>query len=270
MKITISTAFYQTHVGGELFVYDIAHALLNRGHTVRIHAGSVGELYNRTDPKITVSTKKTVPYTPDIVVAMHPIFSQELVDNTDAPVISICHSQHFSVDTPILGPKVKKHLVIDESLLHWIEREHGITDAEVFKNGVDLTRFKPSDLPKEYGLIPGAVNFSRMAMIEEVIKEYGDENLMFIGFNVNIIPRRPNFIFRGSIWEVEEVFAKAKWVAGLFNGRVQYEAWACGLEYKAYDLDGSKVKVQKPDNFEEIFSLDSTIDRLEGIIRSII
>src|SRR5574337_275483 len=123
MRIVFSTQFYQDAVGGTLWLYDLAHEFNKRGHTVRIHAGAIGEIFQHTDENIIVSARNTVPYKPDIVIACHPMFSQALIENTEAPAISVCHSKVFDTDAPILHNRVKRQVVVDKDLVPFVQEK---------------------------------------------------------------------------------------------------------------------------------------------------
>lgn len=274
MKILISCLFYENCTGSELYVFDLAHALLRRGHDISVHAQDIGgQIFERTDERIRVSPRQTSKTTPDLVLAQHHVFSKDLIENTDAPVVYTCHSEKLPDEFPIKHPKIKKYIAVRQAIADFMVEEGEITadKIEVVPNGVDLNRFKPSDKPKKYGFIPANVTLLRMPFIERLMEEYPTESLLFSGFGTGLLPNKPNLLRKDSQWEIEEFYDEAKWVAGLFQGRTQYEAWACGLEFKSYYWDGTPYPMERPDNFEEIYGLEKVVDTLEDIYkRSII
>lgn len=106
-------------------------------------------------------------------------------------------------------------------------------------------------------------------MYQRLFKEVKDP-MMFLGLGMENLPEDSRITTHGPTWDIQDFYPPAKWVAGLFKGRTQYEAWAMDREFRGYDWEGNRVESDPPDNFRELFSLSSVVDRLEAIYREAI
>lgn len=268
MNVVISCLYYENTTGSELYIFELAHELLARGHKIAIHASEIGgEIFNHTSEDIRVSPRATPRETPDIVLAQHYTFSEDLINNTNAPVVYTVHSEVIPDENPIKNDKIKKYIAVREPIADRMINEFSIPAnmIEVVPNGVNLDRFKPSDEPKEYGLIPANFNGWREPFMKRMINEIKDEKMLFVGNGLNFIPNAPNVEKKSAVWDVENLYKKAKWAAGLFQGRTMYEAWACQIPFKSYGWKGEDYPMERPENFEEIYGLKQVVDRLEQI-----
>jgi len=209
--------------------------------------------------------------TPDIILAQHRSVAKIFIENVNAPVVYTSHSEKYPEECPIIHPNIKKYIAVRQEIADRMVGEIGISAdmIEVIPNGIDLQRFKPSSEPKEYGFIPGFINGLRQPFVDRVIRENKDIPLLFMGDGNNPQPRE-NIRVLKSVVDIENYYARARWCAGLFKGRTQYESWACQVPFKAYSWDGTPVEQIRPDNFEEIYALTSVVDKLENIYKQIV
>ena len=273
MKIAICCIYYGYLTGSELYVFDLAHELNRRGHVVSVHSPNIRSLLaTRTDKNIRVTKTLSCDEigNPDIILAQHRSVAKIFMENVNAPVVYTSHSEIYPEERPLVHPHIKRYIAVRQEIANQMVSKIGISAdlIEVIPNGIDIQRFKPSNEPKEYGFIPGFINDLRQPFVDRIIRENKDTPLLFMGDGNNPQPGE-NIRVHKSVLDIENYYARAKWCAGLFKGRTQYESWACQVPFKAYDWNGSPVEQIRPDNFEEIYALTSVVDKLENIYKQI-
>ncbi len=264
MKFLITCLFYRDATGSELYIHDLAHELWNRGHQVDIYPQLPGPyLVDRTNgPRI-------VDYIPehDIILAQHHQVSAPIIQATTAPVVYTCHSEVYTAELPYASSRVFKYIAVRQEIADKM-MELGIEAdrIEVIHNGVDLERFKPREAERKYVFVPGTNDPVRHPMYQTLFKEVKGP-MLFLGMGTDSLPDDPRITTHEPTWDIEDFYPAAQWVAGLFKGRTQYEAWAMDREFKAYDWKGEPVPMEKPADFEQQHGLVSVVDRLEGIYK---
>lgn len=130
-----------------MYVWDLATALLDRGHSPIVHSPRLGPLAPesraRTVPVIDDLAMMSAP--PDII---HGQGNHELVTALlyfpDVPAICVCHGWHESVSVQRF-PRIRRFVTVDQTTRDHLLFECEIPEADVrvLMNFADLQRFRP-------------------------------------------------------------------------------------------------------------------------------
>lgn len=148
LRVLITNNTAAGRAGTEMYVRDLATALLDRGHTPIVfstHLGEVAqELRSATVPVIDRLDALADP--PDIIHGHHHVDTlTALLHFTQTPGVFVCHGWLPWEETPPRFSRIRRYLAVDETCRDRLTCEHGIpqTDVEVLLNFVDLYRFRP-------------------------------------------------------------------------------------------------------------------------------
>lgn len=202
--------------GTEMYVRDLAIALLRRGHKPVVFSRDLGavaaELKLATVP--VVDDLEKVGSTPDIIHGHHHIDTMSaLLRFPGVPAIYYCHGWFPFEETPLRFPRIVHYLAVDHTCLDRLVFEHGIAKERitVLLNFVDLSRFKKRNAPLPHKPRKGLV-FSNYAeesthvpSVREACARAGIE-LDVVGNRTGNIADKPELILP----QYDIVFAKAK------------------------------------------------------------
>jgi hypothetical protein len=155
------------HRGGtELWVRDVALALVARGHAAVAYSPRLGEvaaeLRRATVPVI--DDLSQLAEQPDVIHGQHHLETMTaLLHFPGVPAISFCHGWAPALEAPPGFPRIRRHVAVDDLVRERLVAECGIAPERVatVRNFVDLTRFLPRDpLPRRPGK---ALAFSNQA-----------------------------------------------------------------------------------------------------------
>ncbi|MBI4446474.1 MAG: glycosyltransferase [Acidobacteria bacterium] len=148
MRVLITNNRLAQRTGSELYVWDLATRLLDRGHTPVVYSPELG-------PLAMVLRERTVPVTEDLrTISTRPdiIHGQQTHEMMTAllhfpavPGIRFCHGW---VDEPVLEfPRILRYVAVDETTRDRLLFEWGIPEnkIEVVLNFADLIKFKAGD-----------------------------------------------------------------------------------------------------------------------------
>jgi Glycosyltransferase Family 4 len=147
LRILITNNTLAARAGTELYVRDIALALLNRGHSPVAYSSLLGEvaqeLRTATVPVIDRLDALAVP--PDLIHGHHHLETMTaLLHFPNVPAISFCHGWLPWEEMPPKFPRISRYVAVDETCRDRLVLEHAIPEERVrlLLNFVDLKRFK--------------------------------------------------------------------------------------------------------------------------------
>ncbi len=149
---TISVLFTNnalaTRAGSEMYVRDVARALLRRGHRPAAFSLVLGktaeELRRATVPVVDDLDRLGSP--PDLIHGHHHLETLiAALTFPETPVVHFCHGWVPWEEMPLRHPSIARYVAVDEVCLDRLVREEGIApDAvELLHNFVDLECFRP-------------------------------------------------------------------------------------------------------------------------------
>lgn len=148
LRVLLTNRVLAHRSGTELYVRDVALALLRRGHRPVIYSPRLGPLASevRRETVPVVDDLARVSDPPDIIHGHHGVETlTALLAFPRVPAVSVCHSWVGWADEPVPFPRIHRYLAVDDTCRHRLVAEHGIPPerVEVVLNAVDLRRFRP-------------------------------------------------------------------------------------------------------------------------------
>ncbi|HXU35999.1 MAG TPA: glycosyltransferase [Blastocatellia bacterium] len=148
LTVLITNNTLANRAGSELYVRDIAIALLKRGHTPVAFSTLLGdvarELRDATIPVIDSLDALTTP--PDIIHGQHHVETMmALLHFPSTPAIFVCHGWIPWEEIPPRFPRILRYVAVDYTCRDRLVLENGIPEdrVSVLLNFADLERFKP-------------------------------------------------------------------------------------------------------------------------------
>jgi hypothetical protein len=221
--------------GSELWVRDVARALVQRGHrpiAFSLVTGPVAiELREATVP--VVSDLASLSQPPDLIHGHHHVETLiAALHFPGAPIVHFCHGWVPWEERPLKHPAIVRYVAVDRTCADRLVCEEGIPaeDVDLLLNFVDLDRFRPRDpLPARprRALVFGnqAREEGYAAVIREACRADGIE-VRLAGSASGRVLERPET----ALPEFEVVFAK---------GRAALEALAVGCSVILADPRGA-------------------------------
>ena len=150
LTVLITNNTLANRAGSELYVRDIATALLKRGHTPIAFSTVLGEvareLREATIPVIDSLDALTSP--PDIIHGQHHVETMmALLHFPATPAIYFCHGWIPWEEAPPRFPRIFRYVAVDYTCRDRLVFENAIPKerVNVLLNFVDLERFRPRD-----------------------------------------------------------------------------------------------------------------------------
>jgi predicted transcriptional regulator len=147
LRVLITNNTLAGRAGTELYVRDIALALLNRGYSPVAYSSLLGEVAQElraaTVPVIECLDAMAVP--PNLIHGHHHLeIMTALLHFPNVPAISFCHGWLPWEEMPPKFPRILRYVAVDETCRDRLILEHGIPEERVclLLNFVDLQRFK--------------------------------------------------------------------------------------------------------------------------------
>jgi hypothetical protein len=257
LKILITNNGLAARAGSELYVRDLALALLRQGHTPIAYSTVLGEVADelRSATIPIVDNLDSLSITPDIIHGHHHLETMTaLLRFPNVPAVYFCHGWIPWQEAPPKFPRILRYVAVDYTCRDRLLLEHGIPDdrVSVLLNFVDLERFSPR-LPLPARPRRGLVfsNQIRESPLLAALRESCDRQaieLETIGIQFGSIHARPEDI----LGNYDIVFAKA---------RSAMEALAVGTAVVLYDEAGLGPMVTS-DEFERLRRLNFGIRSL--------
>jgi len=258
LRVLITNNTLSARAGTELYVRDVAIALLRRGLKPIAYSTMLGdvadELRGATVPVIDRLDALAAP--PDLIHGHHHLETMTAVLRFPGiPAIYFCHGWLPWEETPLKFPRIRRYVAVDETCRDRLLDEHAIPPEKVrlLLNFVDLKRFKPR------GPLPGkparALVFSNNASedtnlpaLREACARAG-VTLDAVGSSVGNTTRQPENVLPN----YDLVFAK---------GRAALEALSVGAAVVLLDAAGVGTMVTMA-NMESLRSLNFGIRTLQ-------
>jgi len=220
LKVLISSLFFKTFTGSEMYVYELSKELVKLNCDVTVLSDIEGPLsrfaqqskiktlphtqppgYIMGDGVMGFNTPqgfvKTEPgklyrngrYDYDIVHVQHkPITERILQLYPDIPKVSTIHSEVISLEDPISNDTIMKYITIRPEITEKITTVDGIDNekTQLVYNPVDNNKFNNSNVSdKNYILFVGSIDYLRENTLKD-ISEYAksiDKELWIVGEN---------------------------------------------------------------------------------------
>jgi hypothetical protein len=148
LRVLITNYVMSRWTGTELFVRDLALALIRRGHSAFVYTTNVGplgqKLRDATIPVVEDLNQLSAP--PDIIHGQHHVETMTaLLHFADAPALFYCHGWLPWEERPPLHPRIYRHVAADDTCRDRLLWEAGVPEerTRVLLNSVDLERFRP-------------------------------------------------------------------------------------------------------------------------------
>ena len=261
MRVLITNNTLDTRAGSELYVRDVALALLRRGHQPMAYSTRLGtvaeELRAATIPVIDDLRLLTVE--PDIIHGQHHLDAMTaMLHFPQTPAVYFCHGWLPWEEMAPHFPTIHRYVAVDDLCRERLQCVHGIAPRQIrmIRNFVDLQRFTPRlDLPaapRRAVVFSNYINESNcLGILRQACAARGIE-LDAIGFAAGRSEAQPERM----LGTYDVVFAKA---------RCALEALACGTALVACDAAGLGGMVM-PGNYEKFRALNFGIRTLRDPI----
>lgn len=148
LRVLITNHWLTSRSGTELYVRELALALLERGHTPVVYCTELGapaqELRERT--VAVVDDLEAVAAPPDIIHGQHNLPTMTaLLRFPQTPAVYVLHDNLSREDSPPRFPRIMRYVPVDEACRDRLVFEQGIPERRVrlLHNSVSLSQFKP-------------------------------------------------------------------------------------------------------------------------------
>ena len=239
LKVLITNHTLDKRAGTELYVRDVATALLRRGHAPVVYSPRLGavaqEIRAATVP--VVDDLDALAHPPDIIHGQHNLETMTaLLRFPRTPAVFFCHGWRPWQEAPPRFPRILRYIAVDETCRDRLLYEHAIPANRVhlLLNFVDLERFTPrGPLPArpQRALVfsNSATEASYLSIVRAACARAGI-TLDVIGWRSGNSAAQPEQL----LGQYDLVFAKA---------RCALEAMACGAAVVLCDEAGMGVLV---------------------------
>lgn len=235
LRILITNNTLADRAGSELYVRDVALALLRRGYNPIAYSSILGEvaeeLRRATVPVIDNLSALTV--VPDLIHGQHHLDAMTaMLRFPQTPALYFCHGWLPWEELPPLFPSIVRYVAVDDLCRERLLTTAGVLPEKVrtLYNFVDLTRFKSrSVLPEKpktaliFSNYAAESNF--IGMIRAACQRFGIERIDVAGLSSGHALSKPEEVLP----EYDVVFAKA---------RCALEAMAIGCAVIVADFPG--------------------------------
>jgi len=174
VRILITNNTLAERAGTELYVRDLAMALLRRGHHPVAYSQILGEVAEemRAAGVPVVDDLARIAESPDVVHGHHHLETMTALNwFSGVPAIFVCHGWVPWQEAPPVHPRILRYIAVDELCRRRIVEEGGTNpdSVEVILNFVDLDRFRPrQQLPEVAGR---ALLYSNHASTRSIAEE---------------------------------------------------------------------------------------------------
>lgn len=235
MKILITNHALDRRAGTELYVRDLAAALVARGHrpiAFSTHLGVVADSLREATVPV-VDDLANVAEIPDLIHGQHHLETMAaLLRFPGVPAVFFCHGWIPWEETPPRHPRIFRYVAVDDTCRDRLVLEHGIPAGRVrvVLNFVDLERFRPRGplppVPRRAAVFSNNASADTfLPAVAEACRRAGVE-LDVIGAAAGAVADRPEAV----LGQYDLVFAKA---------RAALEALAVGCAVVLCDARGA-------------------------------
>ena len=219
-----------------------------------------------------LSWNEYIPQDYDLIIVSQ---KQELITKylPDVPIINVVHSEYDCEEPLPDSNQIIKYVCIRPEIIEHITQNHNIPlfKCELIYNGVDRERFKAKEKTKRdyYKIvIPCTIDELRLKFLQHMIDGATSERRIEIyGLDYGHILKTNEWVsINPPKFNIEDYIADADEVAGILLGRVNIEAWSCGVKSSIYDPVTLECHTyETPDNFDETFNIKNTVNKLLSI-----
>jgi hypothetical protein len=151
LRVLITNSTLARRAGSELYVRDLATALLDRGHAPIAYSTVLGEIADelRADLPV-VDDLSSLGTPPDVIHGHHHVETMTaLLRFPDVPAVYVYHGWRPWEETPPRFPRIQRYVAVSDPCRERLLFEHGIPEDRVrtLLNFVDLARFPRRDRP---------------------------------------------------------------------------------------------------------------------------
>jgi hypothetical protein len=263
LRVLITNNALAERKGTELYVRDVAEALLKRGHSPIVYSTELGavaaEIRSATVP--VVGDLKSISSPPDIIHGHHHLETMTaLLRFPGVPAIYFCHGWAPWEESPPTFSRIVRYVAVDETCRDRLVCEHGVPEDRVttLLNFINLDMFPQRPLLPEKPTCALVLsnNATRQNYLRAVVEACGRAGISVdcIGAGVNSVSDRP----AETISRYDIVFAKA---------RSALEAMAVGAAVVLCDEAGLGTMVDS-ENFDRLRAINFGIRALRDPITS--
>ena len=268
MRIAVTGRTMASISGQPMYCYEVARELKKRGHEVDVISEFRDNELRWGLEEVGVRCLLLPERIYDVAFLSELDYGVQAITR-----INIVHSE-YDCETPI--PYCDGYVAIIPSIKEHLINEHSIPEKKirVIYNGVDLTIFKPAKKPeRDYKLMlaPCTIDPLREKFLNALISTTSkDRQLIIIGANhgarlmlspyVEILPPR---------FDIEKEIQLADEVHGILLGRVNLEAYACGVDSYIWNPDTLYVEKFEPVKFKENHNIVNVVEKLLKFTKSL-
>ncbi len=215
MKILFTNNDFSLRAGTQLYIRDVALALLKRGHSPFVYSPTLGEVAEELKAATipVVSDLSALSVVPDVIHGQHHLETMTaLLHFPEVPAVYFCHGWIPWEEAPPRFPRILRYVAVDHACRDRLIYENGIAEEQVrvLLNFVDLDRFKPRGplppRPKRALLFSNYAGGNGYApLVRQACQKSGIE-LDVVGFRAGNASREPEKI----LGNYDLVFAKAR------------------------------------------------------------
>jgi hypothetical protein len=280
--------------GQPLYTYTLAGELRKLEHEVTIISDFKGGLTGTDGYKLKENLEKVgviclqhrtqLKDEYNLIIASENVSEQVLNQLPNTPVINIIHSE-YEYETPIPNrEQIIAYICVRYVVLEHIIKEHDIPIEKciVIRNGVDRDRFKPkAKTPRDYYkiVVPCTLDTLREKFLNHLIDSANDKRRIFIyGFdcsakrdNKPMVDYKSEFVaINPDKFDIQDELADADEVAGILLGRVNLEAWSCGVPSSVYHpVTLDHYLYEPPIDFNETYNIKNVTSKILSLFESL-
>ena len=286
MKITLSTLSMSYLSGAPLYNHSLAIELKRLGHEVTVYSDFTGPLTGASGYRLKqdlelngvlcVQRGTQLPEQ-DLFIVSETISDELLLSQPNTPALVVVHSE-YEYETPLTDrPQILKYICIRPSIMEHIIREHSIPPEKcvVIYNGVDRNRFqKRNKTKRDYYkvVVPCTLDTLREPFLNLLIDGASkDRRIFFYGFDCGAKLHPSEWVtINPDTFDIQDEIADADEVAGILLGRVNLEAWSCGVDSSIYDPVSLIGKVYPPPkDFDEKHNIRNVASKILKLIKNL-
>lgn len=181
LSVLITNLMLTSRTGSELYVQELALALLQRGHRPIVYSTQLGtlaeELRQKTVP--VVDDLDAISTTPDVIHGQHNLATMTaLLRFPTTPAVYLFHDNVSWEDVPPRFPRIMRYVPVDVTCRDRLVFEYAIPEERVnmVHNSVDLEKFLArSPLPKlpQRALAFGNYEGGHLAAVQQACEQKG-------------------------------------------------------------------------------------------------
>jgi len=148
LRILITSMWLANPAGLELYTFEIAKALVKKGHTPIVYSPKLGDLAQelRATTIAVVDNLDLIGEPPDLIHGQHHQETMAaLLHFPGVPAVYFSHGWLYSIAAPPHFPRILRYVAVDYTVRDRLIYEHGIPpeNVTVILNFVDMERFTP-------------------------------------------------------------------------------------------------------------------------------